>query len=46
MGGAGENTRPLACQPPACDGKKRRLTPLPRALADCPVGNTGPNRGT
>ncbi len=55
MGGAGENTRPLACQPPACDGKKTPThptppraiaAPAPRAIAERPIGNTGPNRGT
>jgi hypothetical protein len=44
MGGVGGNTRPLDCQPPACDGKNADSTPA-RAIADCPIGNTGPNRG-
>ncbi len=38
MGGVGENTRPLDCQPPACDGKNADSTPRP---ARSPIVRSG-----
>ncbi len=46
MGGAGKNTRPLACQPPLATAKNADSPPAPRAIADCPIGTPGLNRGT